>query len=190
MGPNSPTINDLQYQNQAAVASQWRPNDSGLLSYTFDPQLAYNSSILPAGGTLYGARLHVPVQSLITNIVMVVATAGATLTNSFAGLYNSSRQLLSATASQNTPWVSTGVKTMALATPQTVQPGDYLVAFYATGTTMPTFFRSGNQQTMNNLGLSSPNMRFFSADTGLTTALPSTMGAQTALGIGWWVGLS
>jgi hypothetical protein len=135
--------------------------------------------------------------ALVTNINLHVVTAGATLTANqcLAALYTDAGVLLSATGNQATAWQSTGMKVCALSAAQAVTPGQwYRAAFYANGTTLPTFARGSSVGAVGsdlvNYGLSAPTLRFSTADTGRTTTMPGTLGSQTAAPIAWWAGLS
>jgi hypothetical protein len=75
--------------------------------------------------------------------------------------------------------------------PYSVAPGNYFVGFWYNGTTSPAWGRGGGvSSVMANAGVSSPNLFFGSANTGLTTTAPNPMGAQTAQANAWWVALS
>lgn len=170
----------------------WRPYDQGFIAWSLDPAMVSSSST-PTSGTLQVVMLKIPYDATVSNIHMHVQTAGSSLTSgrNFAGLYDSSNNKLSLTADQTTPWSSAGGKTMALVTPQAVTAGSIVkVCFWAVGTTTPSFSRSVSfSGTAINLGQST-NFRFATADTGLTTTAPNTIGTQTATGIPWLVALS
>ena len=172
----------------------WTPSKSGLISWTFDPAPSAGSSSTATAGVLQVVSLDIPAPTTITNIVMYVVTAGATLTANqcYAVLYDSSGNKLSQTADQSSNWNSTGTKTMALADAQSVQAGTVKVGFYSNGTTQPSFARALNSTAtaLVNIGLSTPNFRFATANTGLTTTPPSTIGAQTVSGVSWFVAVS
>jgi hypothetical protein len=169
------------------------PQDQGLIAWTCDPAATNNTQIIPGAGQLMTAKLVIPVLSTITNIIMSISPAGSGLTSgqNFAGLYNPAGTLLSATADQTTPWASASLKTMALSSQQTnLPPGIYTVAFYANGTTLPTLRCGTSGSSWPNAGLATANSRFGLANTGLTTALPGTLGAITANEFAWWIALS
>jgi hypothetical protein len=139
------------------------------------------------------AKLVLPVISTATNIIMSISTAGSSLTSgqNFIGLYSPSGTLLSGTADQTTNWGSSGLKTMALSSQQTnLPPGIYTVAFYGNGSTLPTLRVGTAGSSWPNAGLATVNSRFGIANTGLTTALPSTVGTITANEFAWWIALS
>lgn len=172
------------------------PADHGSAGWSFDPADAQGGTILPTAGRVEVVRVRA-VAALVTNINLHVTVAGATLTASqcLAALYTDAGALLSATGNQATAWQSTGMKTMALTVAQAVTPGQfYRVAFYANGTTLPTFARGSAVGAVGsdliNYGLSAPGLRFSTADTGRTTSMPGTLGTQTAAPIAWWAGLS
>lgn len=171
------------------------PADHGYLAWSYDPSVIVSSTAPGTAGRLEFARVKLPSTASVTNVVMENNTAGSTLTTGqcFAALYDPSRALIAQTADMKATWEgATGIKAMALAGgPFTLPPGYYLVAFWHNGTTAPTWVRTTNFSSVtSNMGLSSPNLRYGSADTGLTTTAPSTMGAQTAQNTCWWVALS
>jgi hypothetical protein len=169
------------------------PQDQGLIAWTCDPAATNTTQIIPGVGQLMTAKLVLPVLSTVTNIIMSIATQGSGLTSgqNFAGLYNPSGALLSGTADQTTNWGSAGLKTIVLSSQQTnLPPGIYTVAFYSNGTTLPTLRVGTAGSSWPNAGLATANSRFGIANTGLTTALPGTVGAITANEFAWWIALS
>ena len=127
----------------------------------------------------------------ITNLYIYLGVAGSSLTSgrNFAGLYDSSRNLLSGTADQTTAWGSGGTKTMALSSAQAVAAGDYFVAFYWNGTTGPTIAR-GTTIAVCNVGLSTANSRCATSSSSLTTALPNPAAALASTPTAYWVAVS
>jgi hypothetical protein len=166
----------------------WQPNDHGMITWSFDPASINATLIIPTAGQVNLIKLHVPTACTITNVIFSISAAGATLTASqnFAALYTSAGSLLSATADQSTNWTTTGVKIMALSAAQAVAAGDYYLAFYANGTTLPTPRTGGNAGSMANANLSLANSRFATADTGKTTAMPATLAAIAAQAVSWF----
>ena len=171
-----------------------QPVDHGLAGWTFDPADQQGGTILPTAGRLEVMRVRAA-SSLITNILLTVTVAGGTLTSgrNFAALFTDAGALLSTTADQTTPWGTTGLKTAALSAAQTVTPGAfYRIGLFSNGTTLPTFARASvafNGAALNP-GQSAPTFRFSTADTGLTTAMPANLGAQTSGATAWWAALS
>ena len=109
-----------------------------------------------------------------------------------AALYDGSKNLVGTTGDQSTAWTSVGTKTMALTGgPYAISANSfYYVAYFANGTTRPSFGRLGsNLGGMNGL-LSSANSRFASSSTGRTTSMPATLGAFTATNVAYWVAVS
>lgn len=168
----------------------WTPPKMGLIAWSYDISNA-TLNTQPTAGTLSMVRLPIPAATTVTNVILAVATAGSGLTSGqcFAGLFNSSRVLLSSTADQSTSWNSTGAKIMPLAAAQAVTPGDYFVGFFYNGTTAPAFARAASAPFIN-LGLSTANSRYATADTGRTTSLPATAATLAAGTIAYWVGVS
>lgn len=195
-----PTDRAVGFERFGGGAVAWSPVpapiDHGSAGWTFDPADAQGGTILPTAGRLEVVRVRAT-GPLITNINLHVTVAGSTLTANqcLAALFTDAGTLLSATGNQATAWQSTGMKTMVLSAAQAVTPGQfYRIGFYANGTTLPTFARGAAVGAVGsdliNYGLSAPGLRFSTANTGLTTAMPGTLGAQTAAPVAWWAGLS
>lgn len=169
------------------------PADHGRLAWTFDPALAVSSNTTTAG-VLQFARLNLGQAATVTNVDLYAVTNGSTLTSGqcFAALYDSAGVLVAQTVDQAASWASSGLKSMALVGgPYARQAGDYYVAWWHNGTTGPGWARIANQAAaLANLSLSAPNLRFGTANTGLTTTAPAPLGAQSAGQITWWAALS
>ena len=141
----------------------FRAADHGFISWSIDPSQAANSTSLTADITMM--RVNVRQPRLISNVAAFVVTAGTGLTAGacWAGLYNSAGALAGQTADQATVWQTEGAKVMPLAAAVNATPGAYYVAFLATGTTLPTLAREGQQtggtDTLINIGLSAATAR-------------------------------
>lgn len=176
------------------------PTDHLLAGWTSDPAYLQAGALALGGGTLQVARVKVtnlgqlinPGQ--VTNVLFYLTSPGVTLTSgrNFAGLYDDSGNLLSSTADQSASWGSTGLKIMALSAPVSVTPWTwYKVAWFNNGLTAPTMACGQNlSASALNPGLSGSTLRWSTANGSLTTALPSTVGTQTASGNAWWAALS
>ena len=180
--------------NHQHPRTYWNPSDQGLVTWTMDVMVATANSILPAQGTLYVVRVHVPVAATVRNILAAITNAGSGLRagQCFAGLWNASGGArVGVTADQSTGWATTGVKTMALTGTANLTAGDYYIGLYANGTTLPNFARGNNQigGAFANAGMTS-NFRVATANTGLTTTPPATLGTLTASNTAWWLALS
>lgn len=182
------TFTDIEDVIQGLV----EPGDHGLITWNMDPLICQGTSTpLGANGTCYVQRVRIDKRVTVTNIVAWVLTAGATLTTgqNFAALYDGNKNLVASTADQTTAWASTGAKVMALSGgPYTLDPGYYYIVFMSNGTTRPAFIRAtANAQNVN---VSGNSLRFSSANTGITTAMPATLGTLTATANPYWAALS
>ena len=180
--------------NHQHPRTYWNPSDQGLVTWTMDVMVATANSILPAQGTLYLVRVHVPVAATVRNILAAITNAGSGLRagQCFAGLWHASGGArVGVTADQSTGWATTGVKTMALTSAVNLTAGDYYIGLYANGTTLPHFARGNNQigGAFANAGMTS-NFRVATANTGLTTTPPATLGTLTSSNTAWWLALS
>lgn len=188
-------VADFERVSGASAASGVpQPSDHSMAGWTFDPADVQGATILSTAGQLELARVRAT-SALITNILATVTVAGGTLTSgrNFAALFTDAGALMSATADQTTAWGTTGLKTMALSAAQAVTPGAfYRIGVFSNGTTLPTFARGSVafSGAALNAGMSGSVLRYSSADTGLTTAMPANLGAQTAQATAWWFGLS
>lgn len=188
----NPSTGQLGYDDDV-TPSVFAPEDHNYLAWSFDPTVAVGGTIVPTGGLLHVVKLRADRAITVTNIVMHVVTSGATLTSgqNFAALYSGAGALLSSTATQHTAWQSGGVKVMALSAAQTVPAGYFYAAFYSVGSTLPTFSRGQNVGgAIGNAGLAAPSLRYAVADTGLTTAMPATIGTQTVCPVSYWVAVN
>lgn len=166
-------------------------SEVGYRAWSFDGACAVNTQILTAG-TLNVVRLWLDEfggVSPIASVSTVVATAGATLTNVGFALYSAAGALLTSSVNANgataTAFQTVGLKVVTF-TSQNISPGSFYVAFWTTGTTQPTLAGGSTRASMNG-PLATPNLRFATANTGLTTTAPSTLGAQTGAPTALWV---
>lgn len=170
------------------------PTDRGYIAWTQPLYVISATTALPTAGVLNLHRVRRVPASTVTSIVVYAAAAGSTLTagQCFAALYTAAGALIAQTADQATAWASTGLKIMALAGgPYPVTAGDYYVGIWFNGTTGPSLVRSGfANATLANIGLASPNLEAATANTGVTTTAPATLGAQTVNTLEWWVALA
>lgn len=180
---------------QQLAPSTWQATDYGLLTHSFDPTNgATTATALTPAGTMWTSRLYLPKRSRVTNIVLYVIGAGATLTanQNGAALYNAAGTLLSNTAmTQNTSWQSTGSKVMPLLAAQDCPAGYYDVGWFYTGTTGPAMLRAPSATSaVHNMNLAGTTLRAATANTGLTTTFPATLGTKTAAAVVYWAALS
>lgn len=177
-----------------AALNAFAPSDYGWLSWAYDPQHAYLSILLTAG-TAQFVMMPIRQSCTITNVIIALGVAGSGLTSGqcFAGLFNSSGVLLSATASQHTNWLSPGLQVMALITPQAVSPGLYYVGFFSNGSTQPRPYYSNVINPVIALPASfSSSLRSVTdtAHTGLTTAFTSPATLTNASASSYWAAMS
>jgi hypothetical protein len=168
-------------------AEQW----AGLKAAAFDPRLPINATG-PTAGVISLIEVFVPESFTCSKIhLAIVTTAGVTLANSFAGLYDDQGNLIGVSADQSSSWQSTGAKEISLVTPVAVQGGRryYVAILVGSAVTMATFARGGNVATTN-AGAPAP-FRASTTGSGLT-ALPASISlAGVAASLpAIWAGLS
>lgn len=190
--PLNAALQDLQDQIESYAL--FRPTDHNLLTWTMDPAFTQAGTILTSG-VLYLARIKLPENSTVTNLIASVTTGGATLTSgqNFGALYTSTGTRIAITADQSASWTGAGAKTMALASgPYTLTAGTYYAALLANGTTPPTFLRGHGVSTSTlNIGLTSTAGRSLTSGTGQTTPPASvTLGSASLDFKAWWFALS
>jgi hypothetical protein len=159
------------------------PANHNMIGWSIDPATLTNNKLLVAG-TAYLVGIELNAATTITNIITFVSSAGNTLTNSFAALYQNNT-LLAQTADQSTAWSSTGQQVMALTTPQSVTAGMVYVLFVVGSATTAPQFPAGENSSIQlaNINITAPGLnsatsRFMSGGTGLT-APPSTLNAAS-----------
>lgn len=191
------TISDFSTAVKAAVSGIPLPSDDGFLARNFDFANASTAvTALGANGTVYVQKLRTDIAITITNLYAFVGSAGSVLTagQCFAALYDGSKNLLAATADQSSVWNTTGLKTMALTSPQPVSVGNFYVVFWANGVTRPAFAKAWMAGTSSaaaaNGLLTTANSRWASADTSITTTAPSSLGSFTQTAVPYWVAVS
>lgn len=168
----------LQYPLTTVNDPSPTPAKHNLITWTQDPRTLRSTGDTITGGVVYLAKLDIANRAtIVSNILVGVITAGATLTSgqNFVGLYNSSGTLLATSADQTTAWGTVGLKTAAI-TPQTLAVGSYYVAILSNGTTRPVFATGAGhgQDSITNAGLTTGTAAFLTSGTGQTT-LPASI---------------
>jgi hypothetical protein len=160
----------------------------GLISQNFDRQAGGGSGSIMVDGTAYFLSVGLRANDVVSNVSIIVSTAGATLTLSKVGLYNKAGTRLAVSADQGAGWETTGLKTVALASSYTVPADDgYYLAIVSKGTTLPTLLRgAANANGATALGT---GMRAYAMQTGQTDLPASATFAATAP-IAFWAAAS
>lgn len=175
------------------------PSDFSYATWTYEPSIAVNTSVLPTGGQVVLARVNLRQAALVTNVVFYMSTLGSTLTSgqNFAGLYSSSGALIGTSADQTTTWNTggtTGLQTVPLTGgPFAVPAGFAWIAWLFNGTTGPTFSRAANLGSVAgaNLSLTAATARYaHTAPTSQTSLASFTPSASTLTATEWWAALS
>lgn len=183
-----------------------QPGDQGLLAWTYDPTQAGHVTAQSSGGvagriTLTRILLRKP--TTVTNLWFGLSgvDTGATLSNCYLGLYDTTGALKGVTADLSSQLVIAGnAKSLSfpLTSPVTLAPGVYYVALLLNGTWTTNSFtlKCSGAGVSVNAGLSAPALRYANLLTA-QTSLPSTlnMASQTTTIIttGWgsqWYGIS
>ncbi len=187
------------WQNGNALDS-WGPNDQGYLAWNYDLPASTPgaAAALATPGTMYVMALKVIAPVSVTNLVIGIQTNGATLTTgqNFGALYQAAGgTLIGQTSDQSAAWVtgSTRISAMALAGgPFALAAGIVYAGLWFNGTTGPSPARTSLTLPYINAGLASAASRWGTANTGLTTTAPSTLGTITSAGAiaAYWAALS
>lgn len=125
----------------------------------------------------------VNVGDVITNISFLSgATAAGTPTNWFFALYDASGTLLAQSADQTTAeWAADTVKTLALATPQTISvDGIVYAAIMVKATTVPSLVGSLMPRAAVSTGVLSQKRLAGNSGSALTATAPATIATPTA----------
>lgn len=170
------------------------PDLTGLAGWSFDPVNASSTFQLPTNGTLYTVAVPLKEQKSISKILLDLTTAGATLTagDQLVGLFNEgTRKLLSKVPAAEVleKWEgATGLIELALEAAIPAGPGFVVVGLASTGTTKPKL-AAGALATAGVINAGGGTVRFGTADTGLTNALPNPAAAIAAAASPIWVGV-
>jgi len=192
--PVNPTDAAQKQYVDAATGSLlgFPPSWHGLAGWSGDFAMAQSGTPVSTAGQLNLCRIRVPAGSAtITTIHLLVSTGGSGLTNvgfaTFTGATGGAlkQSVINANGATTTAFQTTGLQTVTIPS-HVLNDGDY-VGFWFTGTTMPTIVRTANTQLVS---IGSSPFRFASANTGLTTTAPSTLGTQAAINISWAIGVA
>jgi hypothetical protein len=161
--------------------------DSALAAWAFDPAGA-TQTFLTTAGVLYLVRMVLTSQQTITNGLVSLTTAGATLTSAqnFLALYNASGTRIAVSADQTTAFATAGLITAAWTTPVTnAAPGIYYVGVLCNGGTAVTLasgttLKPGNV-SLGNAGLATATSRYLTSGTS-QTATPASVTLSSASG--------
>ena len=146
-------------------------NTLGYYHETFSKQGQANTSAL-ATGILYATSIGLLAGDVVTNLIIEVNTAGATLTLFKVGLLDKAGNRLAVSADlQSGGNVTTGPKTIPMATPYTIPSDDlYYVAALSVGTTGPSLSRGLSKAISSVVGSASyGSIAFVSGQTDIQT---------------------
>lgn len=161
----------------------WTPANSGLIAWSMDPMSCYIAGGVLSAGFLYLQAVIIPKAGNVTNVIIDIATAGASLTSgqNHAFLYQGGVRL-GMTADQATAWQTVGAKVMALAGgPVAAAAGLAYVGVVPNGTTPPALLApiaAANAATIPVTNMNAYRSAYDS-HTGLTTTGPATLGTLT-----------
>lgn len=160
------------------------PADQGYLAWVA-PLYACAASTIPGSGTMIVMRMFLRKPTTLSRLDLGVVTAGSTLANVGAAMYNAAGNLLTSSVNTNgataTAFQSTGLKSITF-TAQSLPAGPVDFGFWWTGTTGPTLARPGSIGNTSVLAgnLSGSALLYATSATGLTTTAPSTVGTKSA----------
>jgi len=168
----------------------WTPADLGMIAWAFDPASQTSGQGITTGQLNLVGLLIPGGTPPISQLLLKLSTAGSGLTanQNFAALYQNG-VLLGVSGDQAAAWSSSGLKQMPLATPVQPAPGFAYVGFWANGTTAPQPSRGNNDVLINGL-LPVAASRYATANTGLTTTAPPTLGALSVATSAFWAGVA
>lgn len=161
----------------------WTPANSGLIAWSMDPMSCYIAGGVLSAGFLYLQAVIIPKAGNITNLIIDIATAGASLTSgqNHAFLYQGGTRL-GVTADQTTAWQTLGAKVMAIAGgPVAAAAGLAYVGVVPNGTTPPALLAPIAAANAATIPITNMNAyrSGYDSHTGLTTTGPATLGTLT-----------
>lgn len=166
-----------------------------MFAQNFPRSLISLDSAIGTTGLITGAAIPLHAGDTVTSISFIVgATAGATLTNQWTGLYSSATVPLTlgqSTATANASMAANTVYTGTMATPIVVpSDGLYWAVICVTGTTIPTLLgKAVGTVAAQNTALNTlfGNQGYAVTATGAATVAPATMASLTNLITQPWV---
>lgn len=193
-------VQSIALEGAAAVAPSsgnpgaWVAADNGLLACDVDPMLS-STSFTPTPGVLYLRKMKMGTSSAVSNILFYVNTAGASVSNAYAGVYDAGGTLLASTTDSSTSFQAVNTKTLALTAPTAVIPAGtwvYVAFLIGAATTAPNL--RGHSQSVHFFGVAGTPAAFRWASTGTgLTALPASFTPTTVssvAGVSVMTGLS
>ena len=190
---NAANITTLQTQSAQTRNGSWLPSDYGLIAWSIDASQGANTQVLTSG-TLIMVGIKLRAQATVSNVNIVVSTAGAALTagQNLVGIYDSAGTQVAQSASQEADWTTTGHKQIALTGgPFVLAPGTYYVAILSNGGTPIAIPRETSlSSNVINLNLTVATAR--SANLAGQTTLPGsiTLGSRAFDTNSYWVAIS
>lgn len=173
--------------NKADKDNTWSPTDYNFVAWTFDIINAANSAALESG-EMFVTRLKIQSSQDINRAHFIVSQSGSGLANAYAAIYQDGN-LLGQSANAATAFQSTGGKTLTFSSPISVNAGYIDVGLWITGTSMPSIGRAGQLSGTADF-LTGDDSRYATANTGLTTTAPSTLGTKTVSALSVWGAVS
>lgn len=179
------------------------PAEQGLLAWTYDPNMAGHVTAQSTSVTGRITLVRILIRRRITwsNVWIGLSgvDSGASLSNCYLGVYDSSGTLKGTTADISSSLMTGATaKALPLAAPFDAVPGAYFIAMLLNGTwtTNSLHFKASGAGVSVNAGLTAPNLRYSNLLTG-QTSLPSSLTlanqATSIITTGWasqWYGVS
>lgn len=166
------------------------PDIHGFLAWAFDPVMCNNTYTLATAGTMYVIRIPIKKAMTISNIHLSIATGGGTLANSYVAIYQNNT-LLRQSSDQSTSWQSADFKTISITATNVVAGSIEIALWVGSWVSAPVFHRAAGQSSaLTNAYLAAANSRFATADTGITTTAPNSLGTHSQSTVAIWAAVS
>jgi hypothetical protein len=177
---------DAATKNYVDNYADWVPVDYAFKSWSYDIAQTVNNTA-PTAGVLQVVKLKTPGAISITNMYLLVANTPATVANAYVAIYQNG-SLIAQSADLSSSFGASGIKTLPVSASVAAGKFDAVFWFGSAGT-MPTIARASGTGG-NSGGLTGTNLRFSTADTGITTTAPPSLGARTTSVNTYWVAVS
>jgi hypothetical protein len=165
----------------------------GFKSWSFDPSNMTSAAQAQTAGTLYVVRLLANADMVVSS-GHIMASTGGTVTGAYAALYGANDALLQTSANASAQFGTGGMKTFTFASTD-IPEGEFYLAYWQTGASPCSVLKGAGAATIAggewNVNTATTELRVATANTGLTTTAPATVGTRTAFGSGSiWVAVS
>lgn len=183
VGVNSSAVTtSLDYLVSHAAATDYGSvpaSVNGFKAWNYDPQYLVSTVNTPATGALQVIRMYASSALSLTKAYIITASSPTSPTHFIGALYDSSGNILQTSADNSAALAGGGLKTLTFSA-TAVPVGQFFFCWWYTAASTMDTAALNDLNGYGNINLTAAQSRFATANTGLTTAAPSSIGTKTA----------